>query len=91
MVHDRAAGTVTGVLRVSGDGQFSLADPRSQDLRLEGWGAALGGFAREQATVARVTWRDWSAPVPVHEQVGVLRSPLGRRTRNAGARRRTSS
>jgi hypothetical protein len=74
VVHDRAAGTVTGVLRVAGDGQFSLADPRSQDLRLEGWGAALGGFAREQATVARVTWRDWSAPVAVHEQVGALQA-----------------
>lgn len=71
-VHDRSAGTVTGVLRVTGDGQFALVDPRNQELRLEGWGSALGGFCRERSDVVRVTWRDWSAPVPVRDQIGGL-------------------
>lgn len=73
VVWDRAAGTVTASLRVAGDGQFALVDPRSQDLRLDGWGSALGGFAQERSRVLRVTWRDWSSPVPVHEQIGMLR------------------
>lgn len=72
VVHDRPAGVVTGVLRVAGDGQFALIDPRAQELRLDGWGAALGGFARERSPVVRVAWRDWSAPVPVADQVGRL-------------------
>jgi hypothetical protein len=71
-VHDRNTATVTGVLRVAGDGQFALVDPRSQELRLDGWGAALGGFCRERSDVLRVTWRDWSAPVPVRDQIGGL-------------------
>ena len=49
-----AAHTVTAVLRVHGDGQFSLLDAPAQDVRLDGWGAALGGFAREQCDVVRV-------------------------------------
>lgn len=74
VVHDRGAHTVTAVLRVRGDGQFSLLDGPGQDLRVGGWGAALGGFAREQSDVVRVTWHDWAAPVPVAEQIGRLQS-----------------
>jgi hypothetical protein len=74
VVHDRRAGTVTAQLRVTGDGQFALVDPRSQDMRLEGWGAAIGGFARERSHVARVTWRDWAAPMPVADQIGELQA-----------------
>lgn len=72
VVRDRGASTVTAAMRVSGDGQFALVDPRNQELRLDGWGSALGGFARERSDVLRVTWRDWSAPVPVQEQIGQL-------------------
>ena len=74
VIHDRGAHTVTAVMRVHGDGQFSLVDGPDQDLRLGGWGAALGGFAREQSDVVRVAWHDWSAPVPVAEQIGRLQS-----------------
>jgi len=73
VVWDRTAGTVTASMRVTGDGQFALVDPRGQELRLDGWGSALGGFAQERSKVLRVTWRDWSSPVPVHDQIDVLR------------------
>ena len=69
-----AAHTVTAVLRVHGDGQFSLLDALDQDVRLDGWGAALGGFARERCDVVRVAWHDWAAPVPVADQIGQLQS-----------------
>ena len=74
VVHDRPAHTVTGVLRVHGDGQFSLLDALEQDVRLDGWGAALGGFARERCDVIRAVWHDWAAPVPVADQIGQLQS-----------------
>lgn len=71
-VHDRVAQAITSVIRVHGDGQFSLVDDREQELRCDGWGSALGGFARERPAVVRVAWKDWSAPVPVAEQIGRL-------------------
>jgi hypothetical protein len=74
VIHDRGARTVTAVLAVSGDGQFSLLDGESQDLRLDGWGSALGGFARERGDVVRVAWKDWAAPVPLADQVGRLQT-----------------
>lgn len=72
VVHDHPAQTVTAVIRVHGDGQFSLVDDREQELRCDGWGAALGGFARERSDVVRIAWKDWSAPVPVADQIGRL-------------------
>ncbi len=74
VVHDRAAGTVSGVVRVSGDGQFALLDDREQESRADGWGGALAGFARDRARVVRVKWDDWAAPVPVQEQIGTLQA-----------------
>ena len=65
---------MTAVLRVHGDGQFSLLDALAQDVRLDGWGAALGGFAREQCDVVRIAWHDWAAPVPVADQIGQLQT-----------------
>ena len=72
VVHDRSAGTVSASLRVHGDGQYALLDDTEQEARADGWGAALGGFARERTEVVRVRWEDWAAPVPVQDQVGVL-------------------
>lgn len=72
VVHDRAAHLITAVLRVHGDGQFSLVDEHDQELRCDGWGSALGAFARERGDVVRVAWKDWSAPVPVSDQIGRL-------------------
>lgn len=72
VVHDRVTQTVTAVIRVHGDGQFSLVDDREQELRCDGWGSALGGFARERPDVVRIAWKDWSAPVPVADQIGRL-------------------
>jgi hypothetical protein len=64
-VHDTAAGLLTGVLKVSGDGQFPLASPHEQDARVSGWGDAFAACCRERATVSRVTWQEWSTSTPV--------------------------
>ena len=53
-VHDRANGLLTGVLRATGDGQFSLAGAAEQDSRVALWGDALAAFCRERATVSRI-------------------------------------
>jgi hypothetical protein len=74
VIHDHGGHTLTAVARVHGDGQFSLIDPADQELRVDGWGAALAGFARERRTVARVAWKHWAAPVPVAEQIDALRA-----------------
>ncbi|WP_420451984.1 SCO6880 family protein [Ilumatobacter sp.] len=72
VVHDRAAGSVTAVLRVSGDGQFALVDSVGQDMRIDEWGAAIGGFARERSPVSRVTFHDWTSPQPIRDTVARL-------------------
>ena len=72
VIHDRGAGTVTAIVRGSGDGQFSLLDADEQDMRLGGWGAVLGGFVREGTEVVRIAVQDWAAPLPVAEQIGRL-------------------
>src|SRR5690606_7560487 len=46
VVRDRAAGSVTALVRVHGYG-FPLAAGVEQDQMLAGWGAALSPFARE--------------------------------------------
>ncbi|MEL6893363.1 MAG: SCO6880 family protein, partial [Actinomycetota bacterium] len=74
VVRDRTAGTVTAVLRVGGDGQFGLVDSASQDMRIDEWGAAIAGFAREHSPVARVSFHDWTAPVPIRNTVARLES-----------------
>jgi hypothetical protein len=74
IVRDRQAGSVTSVLRVCGDGQFGLTDPSSQDMRIDEWGAAIAGFAREHSAVARVTFHDWTSPVPIRDTVSRLES-----------------
>lgn len=65
VVRDLAAGTLTGVLRVSGDGQFSLSSPETQDARLGLWGDALAAFCRERLTVCRIAWQEWSTSTRV--------------------------
>jgi len=74
VVRDRQAATVTAVLKVCGDGQFALTDPAGQDACLEGWGTAIGGFASEHSSVARVTFHDWTSPAPIRDTVTRLES-----------------
>ena len=69
VVRDRQAGTLTAVLRVCGDGQFGLVDQATQELRVDEWGSAIGGFVRENTLVARVTFHDWTSPVPVGDTI----------------------
>ena len=49
VVHDIGAGLLTAVLRVTGDGQFTLTSAASQDTRVALWGDALAAFCRERA------------------------------------------
>ena len=62
VIRDKAAGTVTAVLRVRGYG-FPLAGAVKQDAMLGAWGAALSPLAREQWPVRQVVWQEWSHPV----------------------------
>jgi len=64
VVADRAAGFVTAVVRVTGDGQFSLTDPIEQDGRVALWGDALAGFCREGTAVERIGWSEWCTTPP---------------------------
>jgi hypothetical protein len=74
VVRDRQAGMVTAVVKVCGDGQFGLVDAASQDARIDEWGSAIAGFARENSPVSRVTFHDWTAPVPIRDTVAQLES-----------------
>ena len=69
VTRDRTVGTVTAVLPVSGDGQFALADPLTQDSKVDLWGLALAGFCREGGAVVRVTWKDWTSPSGIDEHL----------------------
>jgi hypothetical protein len=73
IVRDRAAGTVTAVLRLQGQG-FPLASPGEQDAMLAAWGAALSPFAREHSPVCQVTWQEWSHPVATDDHQAFLDS-----------------
>lgn len=72
VVRDHQAGSLTAILRVSGDGQFALVDAAGQDMRIDEWGAAIGGFARENSPVSRVTFHDWTSPVAIRDTVAQL-------------------
>ena len=71
VVHDQPVGTVSAVLAVSGDGQFSLADPLEQDRRVAMWGDAIAGFCRERTAVCRVAWQEWTAPAGSTDELGI--------------------
>jgi hypothetical protein len=60
VVHDSPAGVLTAVLRVTGDGQFSLLPADAQDTRVALWGDALAVFCRERGVVSRIVWQEWS-------------------------------
>jgi hypothetical protein len=64
VVRDRAAGTVSMVIGVLGDG-FAASSALEQDAMLAGWGAALAPLARDRCPVTRVTWQEWAHPVGV--------------------------
>lgn len=74
VVQDRAGGTVTAMLPVSGDGQFALADSHTQDTKVDLWGLALAGFCREGGAVVRMTWRDWVSPGGIDEHLRDVRA-----------------
>ena len=74
VIRDRANGSVTAVLPVAGDGQFALADPITQDTKVELWGLALAGFCREGGAVSRVTWHDWTSPGGIDDHLRAVRS-----------------
>jgi hypothetical protein len=69
VVHDTTGGLLTAVLRVTGDGQFSLTSTATQDARVGLWGEALAGFCRERLTVCRVEWQEWSTSTKVDATV----------------------
>ena len=71
VIHDVDAGQLTAVLRVTGDGQFSLTSPDAQDTRLAMWGDALAGFCRERRTVCRIAWQEWSTSTMVEATLPV--------------------
>ena len=71
VIHDLDAGQLTAVLRVTGDGQFSLTSPDAQDTRLAMWGDALAGFCRERLTVCRIAWQEWSTSTMVEASLQV--------------------
>jgi len=50
LVFDRRAGTVTGILELTGRG-FLLEDPGSQDLRVNGWGRVLASLCQQPEIV----------------------------------------
>jgi hypothetical protein len=62
VLRDKAAGTITAVLRAQGSG-FPLSSPSEQDGLLASWGGALAPFARERGPVTRVCWQEWSHPL----------------------------
>ncbi|HWL43024.1 MAG TPA: hypothetical protein VNQ73_08775 [Ilumatobacter sp.] len=64
VVRDRAAGTLSMVLPVSGGG-FPVASPAEQDGIVAAWGAALAPIARARSPISRVTWQEWCHPVGV--------------------------
>jgi hypothetical protein len=66
LIADRRDRLVTGVVRVQGR-EFALAERAEQDRGLAGWGDVLAGFCRERATVARVTWCEWSGPASLDD------------------------
>ena len=82
VIQDVEAGQLTAVLRVTGDGQFSLTSPDAQDTRLAMWGDALAGFCRERRTVCRIAWQEWSTSTMVEAT-----PPVGDGTKRAARQR----
>lgn len=71
VVHDTTTNLLTAALRVTGDGQFSLAAPDVQETRLAMWGDALAGFCRERMTICRITWHEWSTSTGVEAEIPI--------------------
>ena len=61
VLHDRRAGTWTGVLAVSGRA-FALLDPADQDRRVAAFGSVLASMAGERSAVHRVQWVERTVP-----------------------------
>ncbi|HEV3450838.1 MAG TPA: SCO6880 family protein [Acidimicrobiia bacterium] len=78
VVADPAAQQLSATLRVQG-GAFALLEHDDQARVLDGWGAALAGFCRERAAVARVAWSEWAAPASLDEHLAFVREQRGGR------------
>lgn len=83
VVHDTMTGLLTGVVRVCGDGQFSLTSAETQDGRVALWGEALAGFCRERLTICRIVWQEWSTSTSIEAALPAADAP--RATALAGA------
>ncbi|MHB8439256.1 MAG: SCO6880 family protein [Acidimicrobiales bacterium] len=55
VVHDRAAGTYSALIRAGAPG-FLLADAEEQSARVAGWSTVMAGLARRGSAVHRVQW-----------------------------------
>lgn len=85
VVRDLAAGTVSMVVGVLGDG-FAAASGLEQDGMLAGWGAALAPLARDRCPVTRITWQEWAHPVGVGTHRQFLSGLINRPTTTGAAR-----
>ena len=72
VVTDRARATFSATLRVRGR-EFALLERVDQEHVLDGWGNALGAFAREHTPVTRIVWSEWAAPASLDDHLGFLR------------------
>jgi hypothetical protein len=72
VVTDRSRATFSATLRVRGR-EFALLERVDQEHVLDGWGNALGAFAREHTPVTRIVWSEWAAPASLDDHLGFLR------------------
>src|SRR4051794_29497705 len=61
VIKDRSARTYTAALAVTVT-SFGLLDRAEQESRQAGWGAVLGGLAREGSPVSRIQWVERTVP-----------------------------
>jgi hypothetical protein len=65
-VRDRARGTLTAAVEVSGP-QFVVEPRPEQERLLAGWGDVLAQFAVERGAVAHLSWSDLARPSGMHQ------------------------
>ena len=61
VVHDRQAGTATGVIAVHGR-SFALLDEAEKERRLDAWSAVMAGLAREGGPIRCLQWMERTVP-----------------------------
>lgn len=75
VIHDKRAGTYTGVLEVQGK-SFALLDPAEKTRRLSSWAGTLAGLAREGGAIHRIQWVERTVPDPGNEIGGYLKENI---------------